>query len=105
MKRDALRSPASSPRATSAPACPICVPLLPTTASRQHAAWWSPCAKQCADPAVQNKRRRQAVNHRQKLKALLGLAAMPLVGRVAAQEFPIAGKPIRVVVGFPAGGG
>ncbi len=45
------------------------------------------------------------MNHRQKLKTLLGLAALPLVGRVAAQDFPIAGKPIRVVVGFPAGGG
>jgi tripartite-type tricarboxylate transporter receptor subunit TctC len=45
------------------------------------------------------------VNHRQKLKTLLGLAALPLVGRAAAQDFPIPGKPIRVVVGFPAGGG
>lgn len=45
------------------------------------------------------------MNHRQKLKALLALAAAPLAGRVAAQEFPIANKPIRIIVGFPAGGG
>lgn len=45
------------------------------------------------------------MNHRQKLKALLALAAAPLAGRVAAQEFPIPNKPIRIVVGFPAGGG
>lgn len=45
------------------------------------------------------------MNHRQKLKALLALAAAPLAGRVAAQDFPIPGKPIRIVVGFPAGGG
>jgi len=45
------------------------------------------------------------MNHRDKLKALLGLAALPLAGRVAAQDFPIPGKTIRVVVGFPAGGG
>ncbi|MCG2594361.1 tripartite tricarboxylate transporter substrate binding protein [Ramlibacter sp. XY19] len=45
------------------------------------------------------------MNHRQKLKALLAFAALPLAGRVAAQDFPIAGKPIRIVVGFPAGGG
>ncbi|NML43390.1 tripartite tricarboxylate transporter substrate binding protein [Ramlibacter sp. G-1-2-2] len=45
------------------------------------------------------------MNHRDKLKALLGLAALPLAGRVAAQDFPVPGKAIRVVVGFPAGGG
>ncbi|MDB5860816.1 MAG: tripartite tricarboxylate transporter substrate binding protein [Ramlibacter sp.] len=45
------------------------------------------------------------MNHRQKLKALLAFAALPLAGRVFAQEFPIPNKPIRIVVGFPAGGG
>ena len=45
------------------------------------------------------------MNHRQKLKALLALGALPFAARAAAQDFPIAGKPIRIVVGFPAGGG
>ena len=39
------------------------------------------------------------------LKALLALAFLPCALAVAAAEFPIPGKPIKLVVGFPAGGG
>jgi len=45
------------------------------------------------------------MNKREHLKALLALGLAPVATRVAAQEFPIPNKPIRVVVGFPAGGG
>ncbi|MBL0421095.1 tripartite tricarboxylate transporter substrate binding protein [Ramlibacter sp. AW1] len=46
------------------------------------------------------------MNARRRLQALLALAMLPLAGTVAAQqEFPIPNKPIRIVVGFPAGGG
>jgi len=45
------------------------------------------------------------MNKREHLKALLALGLAPVAARVAAQEFPIPNKPIRVVVGFPAGGG
>jgi tripartite-type tricarboxylate transporter receptor subunit TctC len=39
------------------------------------------------------------------LKALLALALLPFATGASAAEFPIPGKPIRIVVGFPAGGG
>ncbi|MBI2772179.1 MAG: tripartite tricarboxylate transporter substrate binding protein [Burkholderiales bacterium] len=42
---------------------------------------------------------------RQTLKALLAAALLPLAFNAAAAEFPIPGKPIKIVVGFPAGGG
>ena len=45
------------------------------------------------------------MNKRRSLQALLAIAATPWTLRATAQEFPIAGKPIRIVVGFPAGGG
>ena len=39
------------------------------------------------------------------LKTLLGLALLPCAFAAAGAEFPIPGKPIKLVVGFPAGGG
>jgi len=45
------------------------------------------------------------MKQRQFLQALMGLFLLPLAGTAAAQEFPIPNKPIRIVVGFPAGGG
>jgi tripartite-type tricarboxylate transporter receptor subunit TctC len=38
-------------------------------------------------------------------RLLLALALLPCAFAATAAEFPIPGKPIRVVVGFPAGGG
>lgn len=43
------------------------------------------------------------MNKRHFFQALLALVLLP--DAAGAQEFPIAGKPIRVIVGFPAGGG
>ncbi|HSV84285.1 MAG TPA: tripartite tricarboxylate transporter substrate binding protein [Ramlibacter sp.] len=43
------------------------------------------------------------MNHRKFLQALLALALLPCAA--SAQDFPIPNKPIRVLVGFPAGGG
>jgi tripartite-type tricarboxylate transporter receptor subunit TctC len=45
------------------------------------------------------------VNKRQTLKALLALALLPGAMVAAAADFPIPNKPVKVVVGFPAGGG
>jgi tripartite-type tricarboxylate transporter receptor subunit TctC len=45
------------------------------------------------------------MNTRQTLKALLALSLLPLAAGASAAEFPIPGKPVRIVVGFPAGGG
>lgn len=45
------------------------------------------------------------MNKRNALKTLLALGALPLAARAQDPVFPIPGKPIRVVVGFPAGGG
>ena len=45
------------------------------------------------------------MNTRQTLKALLALALLPCALAASAADFPIPGKPIRIVVGFPAGGG
>lgn len=43
---------------------------------------------------------------RHTLRALLGAALLPLaLGAGASEQFPIPNKPIRLVVGFPAGGG
>ena len=42
---------------------------------------------------------------RNSLKALLALALLPFAIGAAAAEFPILNKPVRLVVGFPAGGG
>jgi tripartite-type tricarboxylate transporter receptor subunit TctC len=44
------------------------------------------------------------MNKREALKTLAGIAALSS-GVAWAQDFPIPGKPIRVFVGFPAGGG
>ena len=44
-------------------------------------------------------------NPRQRLKALLALALLPCAIAASAADFPIPGKPIRIIVGFPAGGG
>jgi tripartite-type tricarboxylate transporter receptor subunit TctC len=38
-------------------------------------------------------------------KTLFALAVLPMALGAAAAEFPIPGKPVRIVVGFPAGGG
>jgi tripartite-type tricarboxylate transporter receptor subunit TctC len=45
------------------------------------------------------------MNARQRWQALLAAALLPLAAGAAAAEFPVPGKPIRLVVGFPAGGG
>jgi tripartite-type tricarboxylate transporter receptor subunit TctC len=46
------------------------------------------------------------MNKREALKALLALGALPAAAaRAADPVFPVPSKPIRVVVGFPAGGG
>lgn len=45
------------------------------------------------------------MNKRHSLKALLLLATLPFAIGAAAADFPIPNKPIRIVVGFPAGGG
>lgn len=46
------------------------------------------------------------MNKRAALKTLLALGALPAAAaRAAAAVFPLPGKPVRVVVGFPAGGG
>ena len=45
------------------------------------------------------------MNALQTIKALITLALIPCALGAWAADFPIAGKPIRVVVGFPAGGG
>ncbi|TFZ05609.1 tripartite tricarboxylate transporter substrate binding protein [Ramlibacter henchirensis] len=42
---------------------------------------------------------------RQALAALLGLALLPFTFGAAAADFPVANKPVKLVVGFPAGGG
>ena len=42
---------------------------------------------------------------RQRWQALLAAALLPMAFGAAAAEFPIPGKPIRLVVGYPAGGG
>ena len=49
--------------------------------------------------------RRHRLDKRHSLKALLALALLPCVIDAAAADFPIPNKPVRVVVGFPAGGG
>lgn len=40
-----------------------------------------------------------------RLRALLAALLLPLALAAAAGEFPVPGKPIRLVVGYPAGGG
>lgn len=45
------------------------------------------------------------MNKREALQSLAGLAALALAPGARAQDFPIPNKPIRIVVGFPAGGG
>jgi tripartite-type tricarboxylate transporter receptor subunit TctC len=45
------------------------------------------------------------MNKREALKTLAALAALSAGTTARAQDFPIPNKPIRVVVGFPAGGG
>jgi tripartite-type tricarboxylate transporter receptor subunit TctC len=45
------------------------------------------------------------VDKRQTLKALLALALLPGAMVAAAADFPIPNKPVKLVVGFPAGGG
>jgi tripartite-type tricarboxylate transporter receptor subunit TctC len=45
------------------------------------------------------------MNARQRWLAVLAAALLPLAFGAAAAEFPVPGKPIRLVVGFPAGGG
>jgi tripartite-type tricarboxylate transporter receptor subunit TctC len=45
------------------------------------------------------------MNKRDALKSMLALAALPAIARAQDPVFPVPGKPIRVVVGFPAGGG
>jgi tripartite-type tricarboxylate transporter receptor subunit TctC len=45
------------------------------------------------------------MKRRESLQALLAAGMLPLAARASAQDFPIPGKPIRIVVGFPAGGG
>jgi tripartite-type tricarboxylate transporter receptor subunit TctC len=45
------------------------------------------------------------VDKRQTLKALLALALLPGAIGAAAADFPIPNKPVKLVVGFPAGGG
>jgi tripartite-type tricarboxylate transporter receptor subunit TctC len=49
--------------------------------------------------------RRHRLNKRHSLKALLALALLPCAIGAAAADFPIPNKPVRLVVGFPAGGG
>ncbi len=45
------------------------------------------------------------MNSRQRWQALVAATLLPLALGAAAAEFPLPGKPVRIVVGFPAGGG
>jgi len=45
------------------------------------------------------------MNARQRLQALLALALLPFAFGASAADFPITGKPVRLIVGFPPGGG
>ena len=45
------------------------------------------------------------MDKRHSLKALFALALLPCAWTAAAADFPIPGKPVRIVVGYPAGGG
>lgn len=45
------------------------------------------------------------MTRRHALRVLLALGLLPAAGVAAAADFPIPNKPVRLVVGFPAGGG
>src|SRR4051794_37526846 len=45
------------------------------------------------------------MNSRQRWQALLAAALLPVAFTATAADFPIPGKPIKLVVGYPAGGG